>query len=166
VRDQEEHVPLNDPGAKGYQEQSKARNDLDGSVNDREAVPIESEADEKVMLRLTRVMNRKQRKVLEKNVHDVNLVYGFSGCKGVCQHDCHQQNGEHAVSTQMNSTFDQSIDDADVDDDEIDVMMVHIDDCFGNEVNNDDADFGEVFSMPRIAPVAQRKGLGLPFERT
>lgn len=172
VRDQEEHVPLNDPGAKGYQEQSKARNDLDGSVNDREAVPIESEADEKVILRLTRVMNRKQRKVLEKNVHDVDLVYGFSGCKGVCQHDCHQQNGDHAVSPRMKqqngdhavsprmkSTFDKSSDDADVDDDEIDVMMVHIDDCFGNEVNNDDADFGEVFSMPRIAPVAQRKGL-------
>lgn len=59
----------------------------------------------------------------------------------------------------MKSTFDKSSDDADVDDDEIDGMMVHIDDCFGNEVNNDDADFGEVFSMPRIAPVAQRKGL-------
>ncbi len=119
----------------------------DRKVNVRQTVlPESEEVDEKEEMKLARVMNRKQRKALERNVHDVNIVGSFQGSCN-CQHEIFE------VSDQGKNDFSGNNDD-------VDVMMVHITD-FQDDMpsEHETTDFREVFSMPRVAPVAQKKGL-------
>jgi hypothetical protein len=72
------------------------------------------------------IMNRKQRKKLEKNIQDVNVAFS----------DCYEVSGDDDFSLFM------------------DVLAVHV-----QHQDQLDDDVGEIFSLPRITPVAEKKGL-------
>ena len=144
VKEQENHNHASATGAEEHLNISSVEEQNDKKVNDRQTVLLESKGEEKEERSLTRVMNRKQRKALERNVHDINIVGCFeNGCKcSKNQHEVFEASGNSS------------------DDNGVDIMMVHIADTSGDRTQKDETtDFGEIYSMPRIAPMAQKKGL-------